>query len=105
MIRAGASGLECKSPIKQVFGSVSSGLVALHFKAFNALHFFTFLESILGMSCLLSLELANPGRDSLSVCSKAPDVRASGNRKQKDIVNTINISNGKVNMFQDQNEG
>lgn len=57
------------------------------------------------MSCLLSLELANPGRDSPSVYSKAPDVRASGNRKQKDIVNTINISNGKVNMFQDENEG
>lgn len=62
---------ECDSPVEGVVGGVyvSSGLVGLH------------LESMLGVSCMLSLELADSGRSSPSKVSQALDIKAPEYRK------------------------
>lgn len=62
---------ECDSPVEGVVGVVyvSSGLVGLH------------LESLLGVSCMLSLELADSGRSSPSKVSQTPDIKAPEYRK------------------------
>lgn len=70
---------ECDSPVEGVVGGVyvSSGLVGLH------------LESMLGVSCMLSLELADSGRSSPSKVSQGPGYQSTRIQKMKEMVHIV----------------